>query len=48
MNVENVNVMRILKQPSPIRIMMNQKQPEILEIFSYLGSIITNDANMNK
>jgi len=48
MNVEKVNVMRILTQPSRIQIMMDQKQPDNVEFSSYLGSIITNDAKMNK
>jgi hypothetical protein len=34
----------ILKQPSPVQIMIDQKQPENVEYFNYLGSMITNDA----
>jgi hypothetical protein len=48
MNVENYNVMSFLTQPSRIQIMMDKKQPEYLEYFNSLGSIVTNDANMNK
>ena len=41
---KKTNVMRISRQPSPILIMTNKKLPENIEYFSYLGSIITNDA----
>jgi hypothetical protein len=44
MNVEKTKVMRISRQPSPIKIITDQKQPENLEYFNYLGSMITNDA----
>jgi hypothetical protein len=44
MNVEKTKVMRISKQPYPIKIMIDQKQLENVEYFSYLGSLITNDA----
>jgi hypothetical protein len=37
-------VMRISWQPSPIKIRIDQKQLENVEYFSYLGSMITNDA----
>jgi hypothetical protein len=43
-NAEKTNVMRISRQPSPIRIIVGQKQPENVEYVSYLGSKITNDA----
>jgi hypothetical protein len=43
MNVERTKVMRISRQPSPLKIMLNQKQLENLESFKYLGSILTND-----
>ena len=36
MNVEKTNVMR---QPSPVTIMIYQKQLENVECFKYLGSI---------
>jgi hypothetical protein len=41
-NVEKTNVMRISRQPYSIKIMINQKQLENVEYFSYLGSMITN------
>jgi hypothetical protein len=44
MNVEKTKVMRISGQPSPIKIMIDQKQLENVEYFNYLGSMITNDA----
>jgi hypothetical protein len=44
MNVEKTKVMRISGQPSPMKIMIDQKQLENVEYFNYLGSMITNDA----
>jgi CYTH domain-containing protein len=44
MNVETTKVMRISRQPSPIQIMVDQKQQENVEYFNYLGIRITNDA----
>jgi len=35
---------RILRQPSPILIMVDQKQSENVEYLKNLGSMITNDA----
>jgi hypothetical protein len=43
MNVEKTKVMRISRQPSPVKIMLDQKQLENVESFKYLGSILTND-----
>jgi len=43
MNVEKTKVMRISRQPLPVKIMINQKQLENVESFKYLGSILTND-----
>jgi hypothetical protein len=36
--------MKISRQPSPMKIMIHQKQLENVEYFNYLGSMITNDA----
>jgi len=36
-------VMRISRQPSPVTIMIDQKQLENVECFQYLGSLLTND-----
>ena len=43
MNVEKTKVMRISRQPSPVTIMIDQKQLENVECFKYLGSFLTND-----
>jgi len=43
MNVEKTKVMRISKQPFPVKIMIDQKQLENVESFKCLGSILTND-----
>ena len=43
MNVEKTKVMRISRQPSPVTIMIDQKQLENVEYITYLGSLLTND-----
>jgi hypothetical protein len=43
MNVEKTKVMRISRQPFPVKIMIDQKQLENLDSFKYLSSILTND-----
>jgi hypothetical protein len=43
MNVEKTKVMRISRQPLPVKIMIDQKQLENVESFKYLGRILTND-----
>jgi len=43
MNVDKIKVMRISRQPFPVKIMIDQKQLEKVESFKYLGSILTND-----
>jgi hypothetical protein len=48
MNVEKTKVMRISRQPSPVQIMIDQKQPENVEYFNYLGSMITNCARCTR
>jgi hypothetical protein len=42
MNVEKTKVMRISRQPFPVKIMIDQKQMENVESFKYLGSMLTN------
>ena len=42
MNVEKTKVMRISRQPSPVSIMIDQKQLENVECFKCLGSMLTN------
>jgi hypothetical protein len=44
MNVEETRVMRISRQPSPIQIMIDQKQLKSVKYFNCLVSMITNDA----
>ena len=46
MNVEKTRILRILRQPLPVTIMIDQKQLENVESFKYLGSILTNDGNL--
>jgi hypothetical protein len=44
MNVEKTKVMRISKLPSPVQIMIGQKQLENVKYLECLGSMIINDA----
>ena len=48
MNVEKTKVMRISRQPSPVTIMIGQKQLENVEYFNYLGSMLTNDGRCTR
>ena len=48
MNVEKTKVMRISRQPFPVKLMMDQKQLENVESFKYLGSILTNDGRCTR
>ena len=41
MNVEKTKVMRISRQPSPVTIMIDQKQLENVKCFKYLGRLLT-------
>jgi hypothetical protein len=43
MNVEKTKVMRISRQPLPVKFMIDQKQLENVESLKYLGSMLTND-----
>jgi len=43
MNMEKTKVMSIPRQPFPVKIMIDQKQLENVESFTYLGSMLTND-----
>ena len=43
MNMEKTKIMRISRQPFPVKIMIDQKQIENAESIKYLGSILTND-----
>jgi len=42
MNVKKTKLMRISRQPFPVKIMIEQKQLQNVESFEYLGSILTN------
>jgi len=46
--VEKTKVMRISRQPSPVTIMIDQKQLENVECFKYLGSLLTNDGRCTR
>ena len=48
MNVEETKTLRISRKPSPVQIMLDQKQLENVEYFNYLGSMITNDARCTR
>jgi len=40
MNVEKPKMIRISSQPSPIHIMIDQKQPKNMGYFNHVGSMI--------
>jgi hypothetical protein len=48
LNVEKTKVMRISRQPSPVQIMIDQKQLENVEYLNCFGSVITNDARCTR
>jgi hypothetical protein len=48
MNVEKTKVLRISRQPSPVLILIGQKQLENVEYFNYLGSMTTNDGRCTR
>jgi hypothetical protein len=43
MNVEKTKIMRISRQPFPVKIIIDQNQLKNMESFKYSGSILTND-----
>jgi len=43
MNVEKTKVMRISRQPFPVKIIIDQKQLDNVESFKYLGSMLAKD-----
>jgi len=43
-NVEETEVLRISRQPSAVQIMIDQKQPEIVEYCNNRCNMITSDA----
>jgi hypothetical protein len=40
---KKARIMRISRQPFPVRILIDQQQLENVESFKYFGSILTND-----
>ena len=46
--MEKTKVMRISRQPSPVTIMIDQKQLENVECSKYLGSLLTNDGRCTR
>jgi hypothetical protein len=46
--VEKRKGKRISRQPSPVTIMIGQKQLENVECFKYLGSVLTNDGSCKR
>jgi hypothetical protein len=48
MNVEKSRVMRISRHPTPVQIIIAQNQPEYVEYFNYLGSMITKNARCTR
>jgi hypothetical protein len=47
-NAEETKVVRNSRQPSLMKIMIDQKQLENVEYFNYLGSMITNDVRYTR
>jgi hypothetical protein len=45
---KKTKVMRISREPSPLRIMTDQKQLENMEYFKYFGCTITNDTRCTR
>jgi len=45
---EKRNVMRFSRQPSTVQITIDQKQPENVEYFNYLSSLITSDSRRTR
>jgi hypothetical protein len=43
LNGGKIKVMRISRRPSPVHIIIDQKQPENEEYLKYLDNMITND-----
>jgi hypothetical protein len=41
--LDSLTVIRISRQPSPVTVMIDQKQLENVECFKYFGSVLTND-----
>ena len=48
MNVKETEVMKMLRHPSPVKNMIDQKQPENMDYLNSLGSMITGDARCTR
>jgi hypothetical protein len=48
MNGEKPKVIRISRQPSPVHIIIDKKQPKNVEYLKYLGNMVTNDARRTR
>ena len=48
MKVEKTKVMKISIKPSPVQFITNEKQPENMQYFNCLGSMITNNARCTR
>jgi len=45
---KKTKVMRISRQPSPVTIMIDQKQLKNVECFKYMGSLLSNDGRCTR
>ena len=43
-NVQIIKLMAVSRRPSPVSILIHQKQREYVEYFNYVGSVVTHDA----
>ena len=43
---KETKTIRILREPTPLQVMIDQKQLENVEYLNYLGSIVTVDCKM--
>ena len=43
MSAEKSKVVRISREPSPVEVVLDQKQLENVDYFNYLGSMMMND-----
>ena len=48
MNAERTKIRRISREPSPLQIMIDNRQLENVKYFNYLGSMIINDARCTR
>ena len=48
MKVDEIEVIRISREPSPLQIMIDQKQLENVEYVKHLGKMVVNDARCTR